>query len=78
MRYFKGWYAVVLLLFFTMLPDGYASEKPIQKGEPFPDIRLSITKDTSYQKYLGVPEEGDFGIQDIKAEVVVIQIFHTG
>ena len=69
---------VCLFLGFFILPGVNASTKHIQKDEPFPDIRLDIPKDPSYQKELGVSGEGDFGVQDIKADVIVIQIFHSG
>ena len=78
MRNSKFALIVGFFLLFLMQANVYASDKPIQKGEPFPEIKLPIPKNPSHQKYLGVSGEGTFRIQDIKAEVVVIQIFHSG
>ena len=68
---------ICLFVGFFILPSVNASLKPINKGDSFPDIRMNIPKNPSYQKELGVSGEGDFGVQDIKADVVVIQIFHS-
>ena len=78
MRNSKFALMVVFFLLFLIGANVYASKKPIQKGEPFPEIKLPVPKDPSYQKYLGVSGEGTFRIQDIKTEVVVIHIFHSG
>ena len=66
-----------LILFLTQT-SLYASGKPIKEGDPFPKIILPIPKDPAYQKYLGLSGTGTFQIKDIKSEVVLIQIFHSG
>jgi len=69
----------LIFIFLLSIPAGvYAIGDPIKVGEPFPDIKLPIPKDPSQQKYLGLSGEGTFQIQDIQAEVVIIQIFHSG
>ena len=40
--------------------------------------RGSNRHDPAYQKYLGVSGKGTFQIKDIKTDVVVLQIFHSG
>lgn len=65
-----------ILLMITV--SVYAFGNPIKVGDPFPDIKLPVPQDPSYQKYLGLSGEGTFRIQDIKAEVVIIQIFNSG
>ena len=78
MRNLVGIFASVILLLFITQSYLYASEKPIKEGDPFPKFVLPIPKNPSQQKYLGVSGTGTFQIKDIKAEVVLIQIFHTG
>jgi hypothetical protein len=48
----------------------------VKVGDTLPDVRLPVPDDPSHRKYLGLTtSEGKFGIQDIKAEVVIIQFF---
>jgi len=68
---------IILILFLTH-SNTFAGNKPIQVGDPFPEIKLPIPEDPAYQKYLGVSGKGTFQIKDIKTDVVVLQIFHSG
>ena len=56
----------------------FADDKPIKKGDPFPDVLLPAPDNPIYQQELGVTKAGAFRIQDINADIVVIQIFHSG
>ena len=78
MRNVMGICISAFLLLFFIQTSLYASAKPIKEGDPFPKIILPIPKDPAYQKYLGLSGTGTFQIKDIKAEVVLIQIFHSG
>jgi len=71
------WILMVIFL-FAIQPNVFAAGKPIQKGEPFPAFKLPMPKDADQKKYLGLSDGESFRIQDIKAEVVIIQIFHSG
>jgi len=53
-----------------------ASEKPSDTGDVIASIKLPIPQDKNAQNYLGLAGEGSFAISQIKAEVVLIEIFN--
>ena len=68
--------AVMTLFFFWVL--GYlalAANKPPEKGEMLPVINLPIPKNPGEKNYLGLSGDGLFKIPQIKAKVVIIEIF---
>lgn len=60
-----------LLLLTNML---FAGEPP-KTGESLPEIVLSVPQEPEHQKYLGLPDKGQFSIPQIKGEVVLIEFF---
>ncbi len=52
-----------------------AANKPPLKGGLLPPIRLVIPKDASERDYLGISGEGYFKIPEIKASILIIEIF---
>jgi peroxiredoxin len=48
---------------------------PPQVGHVFPDFELKKSDNPSELKYLGLSGSGSFKVQQIKAEVVIIEIF---
>jgi hypothetical protein len=78
MKFKKPIAGFVFILILMMPLMVYAFGNPIKEGDTFPDIVLPVPKEPTYQKYLGVSGDGTFRIEDIKAEVVIIQIFHSG
>jgi thiol-disulfide isomerase/thioredoxin len=69
--------AFVLAVVFSLsiaLPI-FAADKPPQKGEKLPVISLPIPKNPAEKSYLGLSGEGSFKIPQIKAKVVIIEIF---
>ncbi len=66
-------FLVLLILTFPMV--GFPSNKPPEKGEPFPTISLPIPKNPSEKIYLGLSGEGLFKIPQIKTKVLIIEIF---
>ena len=78
MKNIKSISFLVCILLLMIPVSVFAYGKPIKVGAPFPDIKLPIPKDSSHQKYLGVSGEGIFRIQDVKAKVVIIQIYNSG
>lgn len=64
---------LISLLFFTY--QAFADKKPLAEGNKLPKIILSVPKNTEHQKYLGIIGKGTFTIPQIKAEVVIIEIF---
>jgi peroxiredoxin len=66
--------AVAVFVFvFSAQPIG-ASSTPKQGGT-LPEMKLNVPKDPFLRSYLGLSGEGLFEISEIKAEVVIIQIF---
>ena len=52
-----------------------AANKPPQKGETLPVINLPAPKTAAENSYLGLSGDGSFKIPQIKARVVIIEIF---
>jgi thiol-disulfide isomerase/thioredoxin len=64
-----------MLVFFMMGDLNIAANLPPVKGGILPPIRLPIPKDPIEKSYLGLSGEGSFGLPQIKAKVVIIEIF---
>jgi peroxiredoxin len=54
---------------------GLAFPKAPAIGESLPSFKLPIPEDAGAQRYLGLSGTGEFTISQIKAKVVIIQIF---
>ena len=54
---------------------GAAEVKPPQVGQGFPDVELSKPVIAGELKYLGLSGRGSFRINQIKADVVIVEIF---
>jgi peroxiredoxin len=65
--------AVVILSVFSGI--AFTSGKIPVKGEPFPEIRLPVPADPDEKSYLGISGSSLFRISQIKASVVIIEIF---
>jgi len=68
---------VVIMLFFAVASSLTAASSPPAVGGPLPEIKLPIPKDSAEKKYLdlGFFGFGTFKIPEIKAKVVIIEIF---
>ena len=44
-------------------------------GGRLPDIVLQVPKDAAHQAYIGVAGRDDFRIPDVKARLLIIEIF---
>ncbi len=65
-----------ILACLLTLPASLAAEAPPPaEGGKLPDIRLAIPTDAAYQKYLGIKGDGTFSLHQIKAPVVIVEIF---
>ena len=65
-----------LLVSMLMLANlSFAGVDPPKSGELLPEISLSVPVEAAYQKYLGLPDTGQFTIPQIKASVVLIEFF---
>lgn len=66
---------VMILLFSAFISPALAATKPPEKGEQLPVINLPIPKNPEERNYLGLSGSGSFKIPQIKAKVVIIEIF---
>ncbi len=65
-----------ILAGLLILPAFLAAEvTPPAEGGKLPDITLTVPTDAGYQKYLGIKGEGTFSLPQIKASVVIVEIF---
>lgn len=67
------WTILMCLSIPSTLPAAEAA--PPAEGGKLPEIRLAIPADPGYQAYLGIKGEGTFSLPQIKAPVVIIEIF---
>ena len=66
---------ITALLFSTLAFSALAANKPPQKGEGLPVINLPIPENPDERNYLGLSGTGLFKIPQIKAKVVIVEIF---
>ena len=67
----------VLVIYWSLsLSPALAAEQPPAVGSPLPPIKLLVPDDAQAKKYLGLSVGKDFTIPEIKAEVVIIEIFN--
>jgi hypothetical protein len=74
----KGLLILVLLIPAWFVLVGYptlAASKPPAKGTVLPQFQLAVPDDSEARDYLGLSGSGKFTIPEIKAQVVVIQLF---
>ena len=64
----------IVLLITLMIPVAILAQA-LQKGGQLPSIVLPIPKSTEEKTYLGLSGSGTFKIPQIKADVVIIEIF---
>jgi peroxiredoxin len=67
--------AVMSILLLGLGFPGLAANKPPEKGEVLPVINLPIPKNPVEKGYLGLSGDGFFKIPQIKANVVIVEIF---
>jgi hypothetical protein len=65
----------MMLVCLFVLGEARAVSPP-EKGGAFPDIVLTVPKDAGERQYLGLPEHGQFKIPQIKAQVVIVEVFN--
>ncbi len=67
---------ITIILAFSILGfPAWAANKPPGKGEVLPVITLPIPKNPDERGYLGLSGSGLFKIPQIKAKVVIVEIF---
>ena len=65
----------IIISFSVLSSSTLASNPPPSKGDVLPVINLSIPKNPDEKAYLGLSGAGTFKIPQIKAKVVIIEIF---
>ena len=67
---------ILTLLLLLAFPYGIsAADQPPLEGEVLPHFELPVPESSQYRQYLGLDQKSVFSIPDIKAEVVIIEIF---
>jgi len=66
---------MVALSFLILSYPSFGQNAPPPEGGILPKISLPVPGDEGYRKYLGLKKEGAFIIPQIKAKVVLIEIF---
>jgi hypothetical protein len=70
-------YSAALLTIMLVCPGFVrAASKPPAVGDQLPEFTLPVPKNDEQQKYLGLAGKESFKISEIKAEVVIIEIFN--
>lgn len=68
--------AVVSVAVLGMVSSGLrAATEPPSEGGTLPQFELSVPEDAQARAYLGLPGSGRFAIPQIKARLVIIEIF---
>ncbi len=67
--------AITTTLVVALALSTLAVNKPPEKGEVLPVINLPMPKNPAEKAYLGLSGDGSFKIPQIKANVVIVEIF---
>ena len=68
--------AIVSVAVLGMVGSGLrAATEPPPEGGVLPQFELSVPEDAQARAYLGLPSSGKFAIPQIKARLVIIEIF---
>ena len=73
----KSFTTAAVLIGVILMGAGFSSAKsqPPAVGGVLPEFSLSVPKNNDHQEYLGVVGKQAFTIPEIKADVVIVQIF---
>jgi len=69
------WFSAMSLTLVLWAPTTIATGVPPAKGAQLPKADLPVPNDPAERLYLGLAETGSFQIPEIKAKVVIIEIF---
>lgn len=74
-----AWAAVIVLIaFFAQFSGGgmsLADDKIPAEGGVLPEMKIPVPQKDEEIKYLGIKEKGTFKIPQIKAEMVIVEVF---
>lgn len=69
-------FVTLVVCLSVVISASMASEKPIITGDVIASIKLPVPQEKNAKSYLGLAGKGIFAISQIKAEVVIIEIFN--
>ena len=75
MRFTIKFLLALILCPLTLVGVAVAEIKPPAEGGILPEIILRVPENSELQQYLGLAGKETFAIPEIKAEVVIIEIF---
>jgi len=66
-----------IAIFLTLLHYSlvFGSNVPPLKGDVLPEIKITVPQNATHRSYLGLESSGFFKIPQIKAKIVIIEIF---
>ncbi len=67
--------SMIAILFSVSVSSTLAASVPPSKDDVLPKINLPIPKNPAEKSYLGLPGAGSFKIPQIKAKVVIVEVF---
>ena len=70
-----GFFLISVVGLFVIISIAVAGSQPPPEGGVLPDFDLSVPESAEHQAYLGLAGKNSFQIPQIKAEVVIIEIF---
>jgi hypothetical protein len=65
----------VILVIFLSAGSALAAAQPPPEGGVLPDMEFSVPKNMENREYLGLSGKDTFRIPEIKADVVILEIF---
>jgi hypothetical protein len=65
----------VMLVIFLSVGTALAAVQPPPEGGVLPDMEFSVPKNPEHREYLGLSGKDTFRIPEIKADVVIVEIF---
>ena len=68
--------AVVAALFLMATYPALATTEPPTAGGVLPPLTLEVPKDAAARNYLGLKETDQFKVAEIRAQVVIIEVFN--
>lgn len=72
----KSCHSILMLMLLLAFPCVVsAANQPPPEGGVLPNFQLPVPEAPRYRQYLGLDQKSVFSIPDIKAEVVIIEIF---
>jgi hypothetical protein len=67
--------AILGLMIPVVLTTICAADEGLTKGAYFPAVTLTVPDGATHKRYLGLSGTGTFDIPDIKADIVIVEIF---